>query len=76
MPSQTYLEAAVAQETDEVYLALVTISHEDLAALGVDYPDLGVSGGALRFVNNTQDITSRGDVFKAYGFDLSLPGQG
>ena len=76
MPSRTYLEAATAQHTDEVYLVLVTFSHPDLAALGIQYPELGVSDGALRFVNNTVDITSRGEVFKAYGFDFTPPGQG
>lgn len=76
MPSRAFLESAVAQEADEIYLVLLTITHPDLAALGLDYPELGISEGALRFVNNNTDITSRGDVFKAYGFGFTPPGQG
>ncbi|MEP3073678.1 MAG: DUF1833 family protein [Maricaulis sp.] len=76
MPSRDFVAGVVAQETDEVYLALVSIYHPDLADLGESFPELDVSGGRLRFVNNTVDIESRGNTFTAYGFDLVLPGQG
>lgn len=52
--------ALYRQETDEVLLCLVTISHADLPA-------------TLRFVNNTVDIVSRGETYKGYPFEVALP---
>ena len=53
--------AALAQETDVVFLHLLTIE---------------TSGGAvLRFVDNNQDIVSNGDTFTAAGFTIVLPEQ-
>jgi len=53
--------AATAQETDAVFLHLLTIE---------------TSGGAvLRFVDNNQNITSRGNEFYAAGFTVVLPEQ-
>lgn len=49
-----------APETNEIFLVLLTISHKDM-----DTP--------IRVVNNAEDVTSRGDLFTAYPFDLSLP---
>ena len=76
MPSRDFVEGVVAQETDQVYLVLVTLSHPDLADLGEEFPELDVSGGKLRFVNNTVDIDSRGNTFTAYGFGFVPPGEG
>jgi hypothetical protein len=54
-------EAVLAQETEQVFLHLLTIE---------------TSGGAvLRFVDNTQNITSRGNEFFAAGFTVILPEQ-
>jgi hypothetical protein len=54
-------EAVLAPETEKVFLHLVTIE---------------VSGGAvLRFVDNNQNITSRGNEFIAAGFTIILPEQ-
>ena len=53
--------AALAPETEKVFLHLLTIE---------------VAGGAvLRFADNNQNVTSRGDEFIAAGFTLILPEQ-
>jgi hypothetical protein len=54
--------AALAPETDKVFLHLLTIE---------------TSGGAiLRFTDNTQDVVSRGETFAASSFAIILPEQG
>jgi hypothetical protein len=54
-------EAALALETEKVFLHLLTIE---------------VSGGAvLRFVDNNQNVSSRGNEFTASGFTIILPEQ-
>ena len=54
-------EAVLAPETEKVFLHLLTIE---------------TSGGAvLRFVNNNQNVTSRGNEYSAAGFDIILPEQ-
>jgi len=54
-------EAVLAPETEKVFLHLLTIE---------------VAGGAvLRFADNNQSITSRGDEYAAAGFTLILPEQ-
>jgi len=54
-------EAVTAPETEKVFLHLLTIE---------------TSGGALlRFVDNTRNITSRGNEFYAAGFTVILPEQ-
>ena len=59
--SQAATAAVTAPETEKVFLHLITIE---------------VSGGALlRFVDNNQDIVSRGDTFSAAGFTIILPEQ-
>jgi len=50
-----------AQETGEVWLALLTISHPDIA------------DGPIRVVDNTVDVVSRGDTYVAWPFDWTLP---
>jgi hypothetical protein len=53
--------AVLAPETEKVFLHLLTIE---------------TSGGAvLRFVDNTQDIVSRGQTFAAAAFTIILPEQ-
>ena len=55
------LEAAVyAQQTDQVFHILLAISHTDMSA-------------TLRFVNNTADVTSNGDVYTAFPFSIDFP---
>ncbi|MGY6663360.1 MAG: DUF1833 family protein [Glycocaulis sp.] len=63
MPSARFLKALLDESSDEPVLALLTVTHPDLAE-------------PLRLVNNDEDITSRGDVFLAYPFRLTLPEQG
>lgn len=49
-----------AQETDEVFLLLLTLSHPSL-------PE------PIRVVDNTVNITSRGHTYVAYPFKIDLP---
>lgn len=58
--STTFKAAFYQQQTDEVDLAIIEIDHADLAS-------------PLRFVNNTENITSGGDEYLAAGFDIKLP---
>lgn len=59
--SSAAANAVTAPETEKVFLHLLTIE---------------TSGGAvLRFVDNNQNITSRGNEFQAAGFSLILPEQ-
>jgi len=53
-------QAIFAQETAEVFLVLLTI-----AGVGIPLP--------LRFVNNGDDVVSRGNTYLAYPFQISLP---
>jgi hypothetical protein len=58
--STAFRQSAYAPETADVWLALVTIDHDDLAE-------------PIRVVNNTENITSRGDLFVGFQFELTLP---
>lgn len=60
--SQRALESAFAAQTDEVWLMLVTIEHPSIAE-------------PLRFVNNYESVTSRGEVYVAFPFEVELPGE-
>ncbi|MEM9681627.1 MAG: DUF1833 family protein [Pseudomonadota bacterium] len=53
-------EHLFAQESDEVFLVLLTIDHEVLAT-------------PIRVVNNLEEVTSRGEDFIAFPFDITLP---
>ena len=53
-------QAVNAQETGEVFLLLLTLDHADLAA-------------PIRVVNNMVNVTSRGEVYFAYPFEIALP---
>jgi hypothetical protein len=59
--SNAAIAAELAQETEKVFLHLVTIE---------------ASGGAtLRFVDNNQNIVSNGQTYAAAGFTIVLPEQ-
>ena len=60
--SSTIIASANAQTTTEVYLALLKFSHSSISD--------------LRFVNNTEDITSNSLVYTAAPFSISLPPEG
>jgi hypothetical protein len=60
--STTALASAFAAETNEVWLILLTISHASLTE-------------PLRFVNNMESVTSRGNLFIAFPFEIEFPGQ-
>nr|BDD44769.1 hypothetical protein 2 [bacterium] len=52
--------ALFAQETDQVFLVLLEIDHADLGSL-------------VRLVNNTQNVTSNGNMFTACAFKFDPP---
>lgn len=58
--STAFKTATNKQQTGEAFLLLLEINHDDL-----DTP--------LRFVNNTEDVTSNSDVYTAFPFEISLP---
>lgn len=58
--SANAVSAILAENTGEVFLVIVTITHASLAT-------------PLRFVNNNEDITSSGNVFTAFPFEVNLP---
>lgn len=58
--SANFIDAVVNQNTDEVFLFLITLSHDDLL-------------NPIRVVNNVENINSRGMEFTAFPFDLILP---
>lgn len=53
-------ESIFAEETDVVWLVLLTIEHADLDA-------------PIRVVRNTEDVISRTNTFLAFPFDISMP---
>lgn len=58
--STSAVQALMAQETDAVFLILLTIEHETLAT-------------PIRVVNNNVNIVSRGNTYQAFAFDITLP---
>lgn len=53
------IQSALAQETDEAWLFLLEVKHPDLAT-------------PYRWVNNTENIVSKGETFEPFPFSLSL----
>lgn len=60
--STALTQSAFAEDTDEVWLPLLTISHADI-------------NPSIRVVYNTENITSRGNEFVAFPFGIILPDQ-
>jgi len=58
--SLTFRQAIYAQETDEVFIVLLEIDHADFAS-------------PIRVCNDSTDITSNGNVYTAYPFEIELP---
>ena len=58
--SSVAIRSMFDQETDEVYVILITIDHEELPA-------------PIRVCSDSIDTLSRGDNFISYPFELSLP---
>ena len=58
--SSTVLAAIYSQETDKIFLHLLTIDHPDLAV-------------PVRLVNNTEDIVSRRKTYTAFPFQIVIP---
>lgn len=56
----TFRQSAYAADTADLWLVLVTIDHDDLAE-------------PIRVVNNTEDVTSGGDLYVGFPFDVTLP---
>ena len=59
--SSTFMQAALAQDTDEVPIVLITIDHDEIL------------DGPLRFSSDGVDTTSRGNTYYSYPFELTLP---
>ena len=49
-----------ASETIKLFLVLIEIDHTDL-------------GSPIRIVNNTEDVTSNGDLYSAFAFEFKPP---
>lgn len=62
--SSLFKTMANAQETGEVLLALVTISSPS------------ITGGPLRVVQDLHNLTSNGNVYTAFPFEIRLPEDG
>jgi len=60
MVSATFTSSAFAQETTDVWLVLLSIDHATL-----DEP--------IRVVNNTESVTSNGETFVGFPFEITLP---
>jgi hypothetical protein len=60
--SSTAIASANAQQTDEVWLVLLTIAHPSLAT-------------PIRVVNNNESIVSRGQTYQWFPFEIELPGE-
>ena len=58
--SSAFKIAVLEQNTDEVFLWLLTIQHQE-------------SNTIFRLVNNLDDIVSRGDTYMAFPFQFVLP---
>lgn len=57
--SPQLLSQLFAQESDDPFLTLVTLSHASFTT--------------IRLVNNTKDITSRGEVYEAFPMRIRFP---
>ena len=55
-------QAIYGAQTAEVFLPLLTIAHPALSP-------------SLYFVSNTQNVTSRGQVYLGWPFEIALPGE-
>lgn len=75
MPTLRSLRAAASANTGEVWVPLVTIAHPELAALSIERPELGISGGVMRFAAALEDVESRGEIYKAFAFEWTEPEQ-
>lgn len=62
MPSPQFIQAALDQETDEIFVLLVSIT-----APGLAEPIRVCSGG--------DNIVSNGEIYAAYPFEIVLPGE-
>lgn len=58
--SQNFIKALIDQNTDQVFLWLLTITHE-------------ATGKTHRLVSNIDDIVSRGETYLAFPFEFVLP---
>ena len=59
-PSDAFKRSAFAPETDDVWLVLLRLSHSSLQ-------------DDIRVVNNNEDVTSRGQRYLRFPFNLELP---
>lgn len=76
MSSPSFTRALTDEAGGENAVVLLTLQHAELAQLEIDRPDLGITGGAMRFTNADADLISRGDTFLAFPFAFQAPPQG
>lgn len=57
--SNTLIAQMYGQESDDPFLTLMTLTHDNF--------------DTIRFVNNSVDITSNGNVYEAFPFQITLP---
>jgi hypothetical protein len=60
--SDDFKQSAFAPDTPEVWLCLLTIEHPNIDP-------------AIRVVNNTENVTSNGEQFIGFPFEITLPDQ-
>jgi hypothetical protein len=58
--SPAFVQAVLQENTEDVFLFLLTLDHADLAQ-------------PIRLVNNIESVTSRGNLYSAFPFELVLP---
>jgi hypothetical protein len=63
--SAAALQSAMAENTDEVWLVLLTIKH----------PNILDNSGELYFVNNVENIVAGTKTYIAFPFQIDLPGE-
>lgn len=63
--SASALDSAFSENTDEVWLVLLTIKH----------PNIAENGGKLYFVNNTEQLVAGAKTYIAFPFQIDLPGE-
>ncbi|MGE4297043.1 MAG: DUF1833 family protein [Desulfovibrionaceae bacterium] len=71
--SATAVQAAMAQETDEAFIMLLTVMHDDLAAPMRFCQDDVAEETRIIDGDEVLGITSRGDFYAAFPFAVDIP---
>jgi len=76
MVSASYRDAIADRQSAEVAIYLMTISHPDMVGLSGQVDGVTFDGKLRLAAGVTTDITSRGDLFIAFGYYVVEPEQG